>query len=71
MPSPGSLAGLPEYGSALSGEGMETPEEYEKEVEGYVEAVEYFMDHPDAPLDPICRAIVNSIKKDVENAREA
>jgi hypothetical protein len=50
---------------------METPDEYEKEVEGYVEAVEYFMDHPDAPLDPICRAIVNSIQKDVEKARAA
>ena len=66
-----SFAGLQRYGSVLSGESMETPEEYEKEVEEYVEAVEYFMDHPDAPLDPICRAIVNSIRKDVENARKA
>jgi len=50
---------------------MEVDAGYEKEVEGYVEAVEYFMDHPEAPIDPICRAIVNSIQKDVERAQEA
>jgi len=48
----------------------ETPKEREERIEGYVEAIEYFMDHPEAKIHPVLRAIVNSIQKDVDEAIE-
>ncbi len=48
-----------------SEKGAETPEEYEKRIEGYAEAVKYFMDHPEVPLNPVVRAFVESIRKEI------
>ena len=45
----------------------ETPEEYEKRIEGYAEAVEYFLIHADAPLNPVVRAFIESIRKEIES----
>ena len=47
-------------------EETETPEEYEKRIDGYAEAIVYFLDHPDAPLNPVVRAFIESVRKEIE-----
>ena len=75
----GEQAHNPAYGKGLQaghggpdtaadgGEGAETPEEYEKRIAGYAEAVKYFLDHPEAPLNPVVRAFIESIRKDTQS----
>jgi len=57
--------------AANGGEGAETPEEYEKRIDGYAEAIVYFLDHPEAPLHPVVRAFVESMRKEIESERQA
>lgn len=38
----------------------------EEMIERYADAVQYFIDNPQAPLDPVLRAFVESIKRDIE-----
>lgn len=45
---------------------MESEAEHDARIEGYVEAIEYFIDHPEAPLGPVLRAYVDSIKRRVD-----
>ena len=47
-------------------QGKETPEDYEKRIEGYAEAVRYFLDHPQVPLNPVVRAFIESVRKEIE-----
>ncbi len=39
-------------------------------IERYSIAVQYFMEHPDAHLDPVLMALVESIKEEVEKGEE-
>lgn len=48
--------------------GAETPEQYEMRIEEYALAVRYFLDHPEAPLNPVARAFVESIRKELASA---
>lgn len=50
-------------------EGEERPEEYEKRIDSYAEAVLYFLDHPDAPLNPVVRAFIESMRTEIESGR--
>lgn len=43
----------------------ETKEEYEKRIGGYAEAIRYFLDHPEAPLHPVTRAFIESIRDEI------
>lgn len=43
----------------------ETPEEYEKRIDGYAEAIVYFLDHPDAPINPVVRAFIENIRQEM------
>ncbi len=45
-------------------------EELEKRIERHVDAIEWYIEHPDAPLAPNLRAFVNNIKKQVEEELE-
>ena len=40
--------------------------ELEERLERQADAILYFIDHPEAPLDPVLRAYVNRIKRMVE-----
>lgn len=44
----------------------ESQEEYEKRIAGYAEAIRYFLDHPEAPLHPVTRAFIESIRDEVD-----
>ena len=47
-------------------EGAETKEEYEKRIASYAEAVLYFLGHPEAPLHPVVRAFIESLREEIE-----
>ena len=51
-------------------EGQETEEEYEKRIDGHVQAIVYFLDHPKAPLHPVVRAFVESMRSEVESGEQ-
>ena len=57
--------------TANGGKGEETQEEYEKRIEGYAEAVKYFLDHPEVPLNSVVRAFVESIRKETESEEQS
>ena len=42
----------------------------EDELERYAQAVLYFIERPEAPLDPVLRAYVNKVKKMVEEQEQ-
>ena len=46
-------------------------EEYEKRIEEYAEAVKYFLDHPEVPLNPVVRAFIESIRKETESEEQS
>ncbi len=51
--------------SAHGQKGAETSEEYEKRINGYAEAIVYFLDHPDAPLNPVVKAFIENIRQEI------
>ncbi len=44
--------------------------ELEKRIERHIEAIEWHIEHPEAPLPPNLRAFVNNMKRQVEEELE-
>ena len=47
-------------------ENEETTKEYQERIDGYAEAIRYFLDHPEAPLNPVTRAFVESVRDEMK-----